>query len=327
MARPRRRTGRERQLAIDEVALLTALKRPGPVPDALRRRIRGCDQVLANLVLEGLLEVREKGRFRSGAGVLQPDGEPAAEKHAGPASQISELALEYALAIRHIEPNELAKRLYTFNSLPRTEAGRTDFASRTGIDPSSPSMRIGGREWTAQPTPKWLYFRRQAGSGGRFKIYLSPTVEDIPKVLGRFAEALGRGNATFKIAFPAESLGRPDKIVAYVPTFAALQRTLSDLAAAGLEAKVQAVPFSAPVSAAPLLSWGVDPPGVATGGGASWRSWVASQVAECAHSIPVSEPAGGALAHLKAALQVRDIDPVDWLPRQQLLSQKWRLEL
>jgi hypothetical protein len=327
MARPRRNAARERQLTIDEVALLTALKKPGPVPDALRRRIRDCDQLLAKLVLDGLVEVRDNGRFRSGAAIFQPGGEKLTQQQAGPASRISELALEYALAVRHIPPGELGQRLYAFNSLPRTQAVKTDFASRTGIDPSSPSARIGGREWTVQPTPKWLYFRRQAGSGGRFKIYLSPAIDEISKVLDGFAEVLGRKDATFKIAFPAGSLGRPDKIVAYVPTFVALQRALSDLAGAGLDGKVQAVPFSAPVAAAPLLSWGVDPPGLATRGGASWRSWVASQVAECAHAIPLTEPPGEASAHLKAALQVRDIDPVQWLPRQQLLSQKWRLEL
>ncbi len=326
-ARARRGSARERYLSIDEIALLTAVKKPAPVPDALRRRIRDCEQVLAGLVLDGLVEVREGGRFLSGAAALQRAEEPAASHATGPAAHVSGLALEYALALRHIDPAELGKRLYAFNSLPLREARRADFAGRTGIDPSSPTVRLGGHDWTPQAVPSWLYLRRNSGSGGRFKIYLSPAIADIPKVLDGFATVLGRKDATFKIAFPSHSLKRPDKIVAYFPTFAALQQGLSDLAGAALEGRVQAVPFSAPVAGAPLLSWGVDPPGMASRGHASWRSWVAGQVAECAHGIEQSAGPDEALVHLKTALELRGIDAARWLPSQQLISQKWRLEL
>jgi hypothetical protein len=332
-------TAPNRSLTVDEVAVLAALKVEGPLPPALREQVRNCDQLLARLILDGLIEVRRDGRFQSGASALfHESGDPPRESGASGAADISELALEYALAVRHLAPGVLAERLYAFNSLPRKTFSPGDasaeYAAQTGVDAGSPAPKIGGREWSAQTDPGWLYFRRGNPSGGRFKIYLSPRPPDIPRVIHSFADALGGrsgGSSVFKMAFPAAALRRPDKIVAYMPTFDALQRTLSRLVDLSLEATVQAVPFSAPVPRAPVLSWGVDPPNEATGEaigtGSSWRSWLSRQVAVCAHAIPRTEAPAAALEHLKLALQLREIDPVNWLPRQQLLSREWRLEL
>ena len=174
----------------------------------------------------------------------------------------------------------------------------------------------------------WVYFRRGAPFEARYKTYLCPQPQSIPAVIPVFSEVLARAHSSvFKIAYPATFLGRADKVVAYFPSFETMQRTLTDLARAGLDAPVQAVPFSAPVPGAPLLSWGVDPPNLPAKKGSSWRSWVVRQVAECAHRIPSETPHQEALDHLKGALQFRDIDPVQWLPQQQLISRKWRLDL
>jgi hypothetical protein len=335
VARHRRnRTLPDRPLTVDEVVLLTSLKAAGHLPPALREQISDCDQLLARLVLDGLVEVRRDGRFQSGVAALQLEaGGRRDETHGDEPRRISELALEYALAVRHLDPSILAERLYAFNSLPTTRPTQRDasaeFALQTSIDPDNPVLKIGSHEWTVQPGRAWLYFRRGSSSGGRFKIYLSPRPQDIPHVIRGFAEVLGSRTSAgvFKIAFPSEALRRPDKIVAYVPTFNALQETLSRLVALSLDATVQAVPFSAPVPRAPLLSWGVDPPNESKGPSCSWRSWLTRQLAECAHVIPLTEDSADALSHLKVALRLRNIDPVTWLPRQQLLSRKWRLEL
>ncbi len=324
-----------RFLTVEELALLAALKVEGPLPPALRAQVRSCDQLLARLILDGLIEVRLDGRFQSGvSALLRHNGDPSRDSTAHGAAGISDLALEYALAVRHLHPGILAERLYMFNSLPRKTFfpgdASAEYAAQTGVDAGSPAPKIGGREWSAQTDPGWLYFRRGNPSGGRFKIYLSPRPQDIRRVIHSFADALGarsRGGSVFKMAFPAAALRRPDKIVAYLPTFDALQQSLSRLVELSLEAKVQAVPFSAPVPRAPILSWGVDPPNEATGTGSSWRSWLTHQVAACAHAIPQTEAPAAALDHLKLALQLREIDPVSWLPRQQLLSREWRLEL
>lgn len=335
IARHRRdRTFPDRPLTLAEVALLASLKVAGRLPPAIREQVAHCDRLLVRLVLDGLVEVRLNGRFQSGVAALQPEaGSPQDEALGGEVGRISGLALEYALAVRHLDPSILAERIYAFNTLPRTRPTQSDasveFAAQTSVDAGNPVFKIGGREWIVQPNRGWLYLRRGNPSGGRFKIYLSPRTQDIPRVIHGFAEALGGGasGGVFKMAFPAEALRRPDKIIAYVPTFDALQETLSRLVALSLDAIVQAVPFSAPVPRAPLLSWGVDPPNKSTGPISSWRSWLTRQVAECAHAIPIAENSAGVLNHLKAALRLRDIDPVTWLPRQQLLSRNWRLEL
>ncbi len=322
-------TNPERPLTVDEIALLAGLDSPRVLPRALREQIPECDQVMARLVFDGLVEIRRRGRFITGAAALTIPNEGGA-RSAG-SSQISELAMHYALAIRHLSPDAAAGRLYAFNSLPRaTFAGDPTqrFASITGIDLESPTPRMGGREWNLETSKGWAFFRRGASTGAHFKLYLCPKPEGVSAVIPGFTEVLGRARSSvFKIAFPAGSLARADKIVAYLPSFEALQRTLSELARVGLEAPVQAVPFSAPVPGSELLSWGVDPPNSPNQRGSSWRSWVTRQVAECAHRIPVTVPPVEALDGLKTALQLRDIDPFQWLPRQQLVSRKWRLNL
>jgi hypothetical protein len=282
--------------------------------------------------MDGLLEAQREGQFRSGPAVLQPaDSSSASEGHEE-VTRVSELALHYALAVRHLPQNVLAERLYRFNSLPRAvkqkKDAAADFADRTCIDAACPSPQIGGLEWSVQSAPGWIYFRRGTRTGGRFKIYLSPSTQDVPRVIGAFAGVVGGGRGgAFKMAFPADSLRRADKIVAYVSTFEELQETLSQLVGLALEAAVQAVPFSAPVPRAPLLSWGVDPPNLSTHRNSSWRTWLTRQVAECVHAVPAATSSDEALQYLKTALQVRDIDPLCWLPRQEFLSRRWRLDL
>jgi hypothetical protein len=323
------KAGSERSLTIDEIALLASLEPPCALPQALREQVRECDQVMTRLIFDGLVQVRRGRQFYTGAAALvQPN---KGSDPPGAASPISELALQYALTIRHLQPGALAARLYAFNSLPRT-ISRGDSAAQffdiTGIDIQTPAPRLGGREWNLQSDKGWLYFRRGISFKARFKLYLSPQPKSIAAVIPGFTEVLGRARGSvFKIAFPVESLGRADKIVAYVPSFAALQETLSSLLQVGFDVAVQALPFSAPVPGTQLLSWGVDPPSLAAEKGSSWRSWVAHQVADCAHRIPAATTASEALDNLKMALELRDIDPIQWLPRQQLVSRKWRLDL
>jgi hypothetical protein len=320
----------ERRLMTHEVVLLTALRAPRSMPVNLLTQIPDCGLVLSQLILDGLIEVRSKDRFLSGVTALKFLGD---ESGGGveEASAVSALALQYALAVRHLKPSVLAQRLYAFNSLPavRSEAQdhAADFAACTGVDVNDPSPHMGGFAWTLERDSGWLYFRRGASRGGRFKVYLCPKSQDIHKVIPTFAEVLGRNGGVFKMAFPRDFLVRPDKIIAYFPTFQELQQGLSAMVGLTREARVQAVPFSAPVPKMPLLSWGVDPPSRSMRKARSWRSWLTVQVAECVQGIPAAKTSIEALDHLKAALQLRDIDPVSWLPLQQLVSQKWRIEL
>jgi hypothetical protein len=322
--------GLHRPITVDEIALLSALASPRGLPRGLAQHIRGCDQLLGRLVFDGLVEVMREGAFYSGISAIQTDTE---SDDASKENNISEVALRYAIAVRHLDKIQLANRLYTFNSFPRRRRNRRDsgraFADLTGIDGADPSPRIGGREWTAQPTAGWIYFRRGTSTGSRFKLYFCPRPSNMARALPSFAETLGRArNSVFKIAFPAESCVRADKIVAYFPSFAALQQCVANLLVhASLDVEAQAVPFSATIPGTSLLSWGVDPPNLEGRATGSWRSWLTRQVAESVHSIPPSYSPEKGLLHVKAALRLRDIDPVQWLPMQHLLSRKWSMDL
>lgn len=320
----------DRPLTVDEIVLLTALASARTLPRALSQQIRDCNQLLGCLVLDGLLEVKRDGGFCSGVSALGTDtGSTGVQGE----HDISDLALRYAIAVKHLETAQLSGRLYAFNSLPRKRKHRRDsakaFAEQTGIDATDPSLRIGGREWDVRPGPGWLYFRRGASTENRFKLYFCPHPRDMARAIPGFAATLGRARSSvFKIAFPAESCVRADKIVAYFSNFGALQQCVANLMANGsLDATAQAVPFSASIPGTSLLSWGVDPPNLAVQASGSWRSWLTRQVAECVRSIPASQTPREGLVHLKTALRLRDIDPVRWLPLQQLLSCKWSIEL
>ncbi|MGA8029346.1 MAG: hypothetical protein WB992_19565 [Bryobacteraceae bacterium] len=321
----------ERSLSVNEVALLAALHSPCVLPRALREKVADCDQVVARLVLDGLVEVRRGRRFVNGTIALRGASLDGGEEAANGSSRISELALGYALAIRHLPPDTAASRLYAFNSLPRTVISGVSaeaFARISGIDIENPAPRLGGKEWSLQIGKAWVFFRRGQSSGAHFKLYVCPHPESIAAVIPAFCEVMGHARSSvFKIAFPAHSLARADKIVAYFSSFEKLQTTVSELVRLGLDVPVQGVPFSAPVPGTELLSWGVDPPAMAAQQAGSWRSWVTRQVAECVHGISGDVPAEEALNFLRTALRLRDIDPLQWLPRQELIAGKWRIEL
>jgi len=320
-------------LSLAEVAILAALHSPRALPRALAAQVPNPADTLARLVLGGVLEVKRGDCFLSG---LAAFGADAASGHAAErieeTCRISELALHYALAARHLSAAVLAERLYAFNSLPRIPSAPPDsevrFKECTGIDLAAISPQIGGHSWSLAFTPGWVYFRRGESASLRFKIYLCPRPEDAHCLIPTFTEVLGRAaGSVFKIAYPAASLARPDKIVAYLPSFDALENTLSTLVRVTPQARVQPVPFSAVVPGTSLFRWGVDPPNFSQRQAASWRSWLTRQVAETAREVPAAVSGDDAMEHLRAALRLRDIDPHTWLPRQEMLAQKWRIEL
>jgi hypothetical protein len=119
-------------------------------------------------------------------------------------------------------------------------------------------------------------------AGAVYKLYLSPEPEHLADGLGRLLTALSGAHA-FQVKVGADAWGllRPDKVVAYFPSF----ERLSELAFALTEAlagiPAQGVPFTSEIAGDGLLSWGVDPPGWALPGGGreSWRVWLVRQLA------------------------------------------------
>jgi hypothetical protein len=322
--------GRDRSLTVNDIAVLSALESPRVMPHALRMQISDCDDLVARLIADGLVEIRRGREFTTGAAALgtadNQHGQQSATR-----SQVSDLALHYALAIRHMPVNVLADRVYSFNCLPlpiQDGDPEEQFIKITGIDIRTPEPKLGGHEWKLQTGKGWIYFNRGKSYKARYKLYVTPKPEVISDVIPRFAEVLGRSRRSiFKVAFPAGLLGRADKIVAYFPSFEAIQETASALLDLRIDVPVQGIPFTARIPGTELFSWGVDPPRGAMRNGSSWRSWIALQVAECAQEVPTQMASADAFNLIKMKLQLRHVDTVDWVPLQELVSGKWRLEI
>jgi hypothetical protein len=321
---------KDRSLTVNDIAVLSALESPRILPYALRVQISDCDHVVARLIADGLVEIRRGRDFTTGAAALGTADSQRGQQSATH-SLVSDLALHYALSIRHLPVKFLADRVYSFNCLPQPiQDGDPEdqFIKITGIDIRTPKPKLGGHEWSLQTGKGWIYFNRGKSYKARYKLYVTPKPQVIPDVIPQFAEVLGRSRGSiFKVAFPAGSLGRADKIVAYFPSFEAIQETATALLRLRLDVPVQGIPFTARIPGTELFSWGVDPPRGSMPHGSSWRSWVARQVAECAQELPAHMAVPEAFDLIKMKLQLRQVDTVDWVPLQELVSRKWSLDI
>jgi hypothetical protein len=155
---------------------------------------------------------------------------------------------------------------------------------------------------------------------------VSPTLDALPEALGAALEVLtGLGVAQIKVGRGLEGVLRPDKMVAYFPTFEALAAAAERLQRALSGCAAQGVPFTAPIDDEGLLSWGLDPPpprdAPAWLGRESWRVWVTRRLA-AALAAAQGEP-GGAIEPWQFAVErvrLEGFDPGSWTPSPRL----WR---
>jgi hypothetical protein len=125
----------------------------------------------------------------------------------------------------------------------------------------------------------------------------------------------------FKVGGDLPALLRPDKLVVYFARYGDLTESAARLQATLTGVPAQGVPFSAPLTADGLLSWGIDPAEdmqtFGWKGGESWRAWVTSRLAESllessrCPDLPVA-PWTFALA----ALELEGIEPTTFVPEE-----------
>lgn len=322
----------------DLALLLLTLAEPGPLPFFARRD--GAEADVADLVLDGVLEVEHEGRFVSGPGaahLLETEREGSA---AHPLGALAEEALLLAanLAADPVAgpapgaagPEHLAAFLYDFNRLPldpeweRRLDGRDAVLAFLGAAPGTPLRRNLEARWQlpAEEGP-WILFsprerRQQRPGGGDFKLYVSPRPEALPETFRTLVEVLGRRpRHAFKVGADAAGLLRPDKLLAYFGDLESLLAVARDLEERLAGLPVHGVPFSAPVDAAGLLSWGVDPPAsmrpLSWQGPESWRTWVVGRLAALLARGDGATPAE-ARAFAVARLAREGVDVDRWLP-------------
>lgn len=279
------------------------------------------------LVLDGILEVEWAGAFVSG-----PAAYPLLLGDPPPLSETGALATRSTAALRHAAtlpvqgPRGLAWRLYRYNSLPAsprlwrrfpTEAAVAAYVAG-GLSGSGINGLIEYRSWLWSPTK--LERRRTGSKGPTYKLYVSPSIDDLP---GCVAAVAGARAATesfeYKVGRDLMGIVRPDKLVLYFKSLEGMEAVAADLtnALAGVES--QGVPFTASLTPDGLLSWGVEPirdrawknwPR-----GRSWRTWVTDRLAAAilaarAHLLDPTLAARFALGRV----WLDGVDPASWAP-------------
>ena len=322
----------------DTALLFLTLRQPGRLPGYVRLLSgEGAARVAAQLVADGVLEIERGGVFVSGAtasDLLWDEGDGAA-RAGGRLAELSRAALRYGQSLALADPLRLSLRLYGYNRRPLNPAWKrllpdAEAVERhLGIGAGGPHRRLLERSWTRSgPSESWLSWRRrgvdQGGAGGRlaangatWKLYVSPAPEALAGGFGRILDALAATRAPqFKIGADAAGLLRPDKMVAYYPSFERLAAAAEALTERLDGTPAQGVPFTSEIGAGGLLSWGVDPPADSQWSGReSWRLWLTHRLAVAILSgkksaAPGVEPWRFALERLR----LEGVDTDSWTP-------------
>lgn len=318
--------------------LYLTLQQPGALPAYVRTLFGAqCNQAIAEMVLDGVLEIEWDGGFVSGAQayeLIYADAQrPAAQ---GALAELAIAALKYAQALAIDDVARLSARMYFYNRQPATLAWKRTFATpeavveHLGIQPGGPNAPLLERAWRSTALPAsndgWLSWGsrtatpRFQASDPTYKLYVSPRSEWVRDAFRATLEVLTAQRApSFKIGKDLYGLLRPDKIVAYFGSFEQLADAADALRRALDGIPPHGVPFTADIAGDGLLSWGIDPPRdqqvLSWQGHESWRLWVTNRLATylmMARTAPASaiEPWRFALERLR----LEGIDTTTWTP-------------
>jgi hypothetical protein len=321
----------------DTAILFHSFADPSVLSDYLARLLGpDRDTILARLIYDRVLQIqRQDGAFVDGIHahpelyVDDPSGGCEVANH--PISRQSHDAILYASQIRFLSGAALRGRLYQYNAVPQTAPWETLLPNRAatsrwlGLN-SRTKWRVRLRQDYIQQRSRakrdpWLRWQhRGAGPQGelRHKIYVSPTPRHLPAVFSQaVAVSCAMGVPAFKVGGDLHGVLRPDKIVLYLGGDDARWSVARELALALTEFDAQGVPFSAPIDAAGLLSWGTDPSAnrtVGFKGGCSWRTFIVDRLAS---SLTSAVDQGCEEMLIEFALQrlrLEGIEPDGWRP-------------
>ena len=305
----------------DTALLFLTLREPGPLPSYVRAQLgEAAARTVARLVADGVLEIASGDGFLSGAAALaRLGGGDARAPGQGRIAGLSAAALRYGQALGPGDPELLAWRLYSYNRQPLTPRwsrllpSPEAMARHLGIDAGGTNRRLLDSSWEPVAMAGWLawFARPRAGEapGGRaggptWKLYVSPRPEDVAGGFSAVLAALTAARATqFKVGTDASGLLRPDKIVAYFPSYERLAAAADAVLARLDGAPAQGVPFTAEIG----------------GGRESWRVWVAHRLAWALLTArnTAAEPQEHALEPWRFALErvrLEGIDTETWTP-------------
>jgi hypothetical protein len=314
----------------DTALLFLTLREPGPLPAYVRAALgEGASRTVSRLVADGVLEIERGEGFVSGAAAASFLQQGGSREGSGRLAELSRAALRYGQALAIEDSNLLSWRLYTYNHRPLTPQWKRLLPSaeavekHLGIAAGGTLYRVLDRSWMSTRSSPWLSWRSRAversenAQGPTWKLYVSPLPEALAGGFAAVLDAFTAGRAThFKIGANAAGLLRPDKIVAYFPSFERLaeaaevvKRRLDGVAAQG-------VPFTSEIGGDGLVSWGVDPgKDEAWEEGESWRLWLTNRLARALLSAR-NTPAEGIEPWRFAVdrLRLEGVDTETWTP-------------
>lgn len=343
--RPRTGTGRTIKAVGKETALLwLTLQSPGPLPFfVFRNDSNDAVSGIPELLLDGVIEVEENGRFLTGgevAELIAKRRQSVSQDSRGRVALLSNAALRYGESLRLDDPAQLAGRLYGFGRQPVTPRWTRLLADRQAVlaflgagvgTDLRRHLDSGWQEANDGRMPGWIIWsnraRRKPEAGAQCKLYVSPAVSAMPQIFPVVLEVASAHVSHFKIGSDAAGLLRPDKMVLYFPNQERLFAIASELATMLKGVASHGVPFSAEITSDGLLSWGMDPPQtqkiLAWQEPESWRLWVVRRLA--AAMIAAQTDGQSSIAPSQFALERLRYEGVDvdtWTPSASIWHSK-----
>lgn len=323
----------------DTARLVRALANCGSLPCFVKQSLGdSSNEAIAKLILDGVLEIEQDGRFVSG-----PEAYPVIfashsdEEPQGVLAKLSQSALKYGQALELDDVSCLSGRLYCYNRIPLTTYWSRRLPSKgaildfLGISSLGQNGRLknwrlleerqaSGDGWLQWQSRRYLSAPSEVRH--RYKLYVSPKPDALPAAFRTVVEHLDDLSVySFKVGRDSTGILRPDKFVIYFGDFKTLEQTAYELSIRLSGFPAQGTPFTAAFGDDGLLSWGIDPlPEEAAFKGLgpeSWRTWITSRLASALvlarkASWQGIEPWQFALERLR----LEDVDIVTWAPNQ-----------
>lgn len=310
----------------DTALLFFTLQSAGVLPGfALQADSDESNRTIAQLVLDGILEVETNGEFLTGPGAASrifPETRTDAFSH--PLASLSADAVRYGASLDSLDAGQIAARLYFYNRTPLTARWRTLYATKEAVlahlgVKDNPVLR---RDWLELPTDPansvWVSWRRRSQwsvpvGGQTYKLYLSPHPEHLSEAFRVFVSAIsGAGSLNFKTGGDAGALLRPDKLVAYFHSKEDLEEAAARLESELAGCPAQGVPFTAPSGDSLLVSWGIDPPAEEWEPRESWRLWVTKRLAVHLKAGSTARPAVDPVKFALERMRLEAVDTATW---------------
>jgi hypothetical protein len=261
------------------------------------------NNTIAQLILEGILEIEDEGSFVSGTSAVKSIFGETLSQEAGIPGRISVLstqAIGYGLLLRGLDMRLLSRKLYSYNTLPWDEQTRSAFEAKHSVKEflflsgglgTKNFLKNSWEPNNLEEKKYWFSWWKQkrkikmTGSSQQptFKLYISPAIEQIPRIFELAVRILSASDAfSFKIGSTIEGLIRPDKMVAYFYNKEAMMDVAGLLSKELDDVTAHSVPFTAQIDKSGVLSWGIDPSDsevLSSVEAGSWRMKVTDQLA------------------------------------------------